>query len=100
MTEMEEKEIINAQTEDAGNKNDCGCEGDCCPPKKKNIFSKVLFVVILMAALGIIAVKLFHQPFPATNKQTQCPPRSASSGDTAKTATCDTTKGSSCCPKK
>jgi len=97
---MEENEKIMTQTEGTENQNDCGCEGCCCPPKKKNTLSKIIFAVILIAAIGIIAFKLFYQPAPVAAKESCCPPGSSSKCDTSKTATCDTTKGSSCCPKK
>lgn len=82
-----------------GNK-DCGCEGGCCPPKKKNPFAKIIFAVVILAALGVIAIKLFHQQPPAASSGACCPPGSATKCDTVKTVPCDTTKGSTCCPKK
>ncbi len=81
-------------------KQDCGCEGGCCPPKRKNPFTKILFAVVIVAALGIIGFKLFHQKAPAAAKSSCCPQSSTSACDTAKKTTCDTIKGSSCCPKK
>jgi len=97
---MEETDKINAQPAGQTNQNDCGCEGNCCLPKKKNPLTKIIFAIILLAAIGIIAVKLFHQPAPASAKEACCPPGSAAGCDTTKNAACDTAKGSSCCPKK
>jgi hypothetical protein len=98
---MEDHEKNRATSEVQDNQNDCGCEGDCCPPKKHNRFAKIIFAVIILAAIGIIAVKVFRQPEPAAVKEAACCPSGSASGcDTTKTATCDTTKGSSCCPKK
>jgi hypothetical protein len=96
---MEDHEEIKAQTKNF-NSGDCGCEGNCCPPKKNNFLSKIIFAVIIVSALGIIAFKLFYQPAPVAAKESRCPPGSSAAYDTTKTATCDTTKGSSCCPKK
>ena len=79
--------------------NDCGCEGDCCPPKKKNPFTKILFAVVLLAAIAIVAVKLTHKADAPPAKASCCPEGSAGCCDTTKKSTCDTTKGSSCCPK-
>jgi arsenate reductase len=87
-------------------KQDCGCEDGCCPPKKKNPFTKWIFAVIILAALGIIGFKLFCHQTP--KNESCCPPGSSvlcdstnkATGDTTKAAPCDTTKGSSCCPKK
>lgn len=97
---MEEKQRDNLPGDIKENQQDCGCEGGCCPPKKSKVLPKIIFTVILVAALGVVAVKLFLQPAPVTAKESCCPPGSTSGCDTSKTATCDTTKGSSCCPKK
>ena len=79
-------------------KSDCGCEGDCCPPKKKSPIKTIIFGIILLAALAILGFKLAHKNDPEAAAQKTCTPGS-SCCDTAKTAKCDTTKGSSCCPK-
>jgi hypothetical protein len=81
------------------NKQDCGCADGNCKPKKKNIFSKSIFAIILLAAVGIIGVKLIGQSEKASGKQTTASGKAACC-DTSKSSTCDTTKGSSCCPKK
>ena len=81
------------------NPNDCNCEGNCCPPKKNNIPSKIIFILIVLAAIGVIASKLVNKPAPAVAKESCCPPQFSTGYDTAKKVTCDTTKGSSCCPK-
>ena len=95
---MEEKEKTSNIPDTKGNGNDCGCEGNCCPPKKNNMLTKIIFAVVLLAAIGIISVKLFNKPAPATGQEVPCKPGS-SCCDTTKVKTCDTTKGSSCCPK-
>jgi len=77
---------------------DCGCADGNCKPKKKNILSKVIFAVILLAAIAIIGVKLAGRSDAATEKQSVALPGKASACDSSKT-TCDTTKGSSCCSK-
>ena len=97
---MEENEKSNTPAECREEKHDCGCEGNCCPPKKNNIFTKIIFAVILLASVGVIAVKLLRKPVPAAATESCCPPGSTAGCDTTKTAACDTTKGSSCCPKK
>jgi len=96
---MEENKKIETQPEGRGNQDDCGCEGGNCQPKKSNLFTKIFFAVILMAAVGIIAVKIFYRPSVAANKEAACKPGSSACCDTTKAATCDTTKGSACCPK-
>ena len=79
---------------------DCGCSDGSCEPKKKNVFSKVLFAVILLAALAIIGIKLAGGPDDVSAKQVNAAPGKAAVCDTTKGNTCDTTKGTSCCPKK
>ena len=96
---MEENEKINAQPGSGENKSDCGCTDGSCQPKKSSLARNIIFAVILVAALGIIAVKLFRHPAPAAAREAACKPGSSSCCDTTKAATCDTAKGSSCCPK-
>lgn len=96
---MEDVKKDNLQEGDRTGSQDCGCEGNCCPPKKNNRIAKIIFAVIILAAVGIIAVKVFIQPAPATAKEAACCPGGSTGCDTTKTATCDTAKGSSCCPK-
>jgi hypothetical protein len=89
-----------------GKQNDCGCDGDCCPPKKSNPFTKIIFIVVVVAALGIVGVKLFSPSPPAAAIQACCPEGTAgcdtskaAACDTSGKAKCDTSKGTSCCPK-
>ncbi len=79
--------------------NDCNCQDNCCPPKKNNIVAKIIFTIVLLAAFGVIAFKLVNKPAPAAVKESCCPPKFTTGYDTTKNVTCDTTKGSSCCPK-
>jgi hypothetical protein len=79
--------------------NDCNCDGECCPPGKNNIFSKLIFAVIILTAMGIVAVKIFYHQAPAVNHQGLNNKGAAACCDTTPAKPCDTTKGSSCCPK-
>ena len=81
-------------------KQDCDCDGNCCKPKKTNILSKVIFAVILLAALGIIGMKLVNKPDPKDTKQTVSAPGKSSCCDTTKTKGFDPKKDSSCCSKE
>ena len=51
-------------------KQDCGCGTDCCTPKKSKLWMKIVFIVIVAAAIAIVTVKLisnnrnFPQPEP------------------------------------
>jgi len=95
---MVENDKIKNQT-GGPDKQNCDCEGNCCPPKTNNKSKKVIFTVILLAAIGLVAFKLFNKPAPAAVKESCCPAKFTTGYDTTKTVTCDTTKGSSCCPK-
>jgi hypothetical protein len=96
---MKEKQEGNFQSENPDNKDNCGCDDNCCPPKKNNKVVKIVFTIVLLAAIGVIAFKLVNKPAPAAVKESCCPPKFTTGYDTTKNATCDTTKGSSCCPK-
>jgi len=96
---------IKSQENTDHEKNDCGCDGNCCPPKKKSIWPKIIFTIVILAAIGIIAAKLlFTSPpapaSPAMNSQVVNDPNSPKWADSCKSGSgCDTTKGSSCCGK-
>jgi hypothetical protein len=96
---MEENTKDNPNTEDGIKKQNCGCDCDCNKPKKRNIFSILLFAVILLAALGIIGMKLINKPDPKDNKQMLSTPGKPSCCDTTMAKGCDTKKDSSCCSK-
>jgi hypothetical protein len=93
-------EIIkdNPETGNDPVKKDCGCDGDCCKPKKRNNFSIILFVVIIVAALGIIGMKLITKPDPKDSKETVAVP-GKSCCDTSTAKCCEEKKDSSCCAK-
>ena len=96
----DDNEKIKFQEQNKENRNDCGCEGDCCPPKKHNIVRTIFFAVIILAAMGIVAFKLTHKPAAEPGKESCCPPGSSATCDTTKTSSSDTSGNSSCCPKK
>jgi hypothetical protein len=96
---MEEINKENPEAGEVNKKQDCGCDGDCCKPKKRNIFSILLFAVILLAALGVIGMKFYHSPSLKGDKQTVAVPGKGSCCDTTKTGCCDTKKDSACCSK-
>lgn len=96
---MEENDKDNLKVENDHKQQDCGCNGDCGKPKKRNIFSIILFAVILVAALGIIGMKLVNKPDPKDTKQTVAVPGKGSCCDTTSTKGCDPKKDSSCCSK-
>jgi len=97
---MDENENLGSQSQSRGNGKDCGCEDGCCTPKKSNPFKKIIFIVIILAALGIVAFKLTRQTAPVSAKGSCCPPGSSANCDTTKSGSCDTTKSASCCPQK
>lgn len=81
---------------------DCGCDGDCCQPAKKQPWMKIVFVVIVVAALAIASIKIFNQNTTSaagTNVSTEksgCCPQSRQ--DSCARAG-DSLKSHSCCPK-
>jgi hypothetical protein len=99
---MEENTKQEPVAGDENKQKDCGCDGgDCCQPQKSNKLAKIIFGIILLAALSIIVVKLVNPPAPAAPEKAGCCADPKASGcDTTKTAGCDTTKSSSCCSKK
>ena len=91
----------NPPVEGENQKQDCGCTDGSCQPKKKNILSKLIFALILLAAVAIIGIKLSGRSGSASVKQSVAPGKAACCDTTkANSKTCDTTKGSSCCAKK
>lgn len=97
---MEDQYTNKPQAEGNSNSADCGCSDGSCKPKKKNVLSKILFTVIIMAALAIIVIKIAGNTEKVSGKQLSTSPGKAAVCDTTKGKTCDTTKGSSCCSKK
>ena len=82
---------------------DCGCTDGCCTPQKKNsIWSKILFLVIVLAAGTIITVKLVANQTASSEKCCEKPTSATccpSTGAQAATpACCATPATSSCCP--
>lgn len=97
---MDNSDKLRNQTGDPDKQN-CDCESNCCPPKKTSILPKMIFSVVLLAAMGVILVKLFFTsaPTPASNQQVFRNPDSPAWSDSTQSKCCDTTKGTSCCPK-
>ena len=90
--------------ENQNNNKDCGCDTNCCQPAKKgNLWTKILFVVIMLAVVSIINVKLVGKdnnqklvsPANAKTKDVNC----ADSAKKACDKVCDPSSSSSCCPQ-
>ncbi|MFH0895591.1 MAG: hypothetical protein V2A54_14240 [Bacteroidota bacterium] len=82
-------------------KQDCECGTDCCTPKKSKCWMKILFIVIIAAALTIVVVKLTGKSNDeATPKQDTVKTQKAGAADSAKSCNkpCGSDKKSSCCP--
>jgi len=84
---------------------DCGCGDGCCTPKKKgNLWTKILFFVIVLAAGTIITVKLAGKPnapqpvkcCSSTQSSSSCCPQTAKQ-DTVPAKCCDTQEKTPCC---
>jgi hypothetical protein len=95
---MDYNEKNNQQDGVTGNQAGCDCEGNCCPPKKKSPLRSVIFGIVILAALGIVAFKIFGDKPAAAAGKSCCPPGSAATCDTTG-AKADTAKKSSCCPE-
>lgn len=80
---------------DSSTSSDCSCDNkECCPPKKKPIWIKLLSFLVLLIALSIIIFKIFNSDISAKS----------SAKEAANSSCCDTTpKGDTnatpCCPK-
>jgi hypothetical protein len=98
---MNEEQVNCTPGGEKADRLDCGCDGNCCTPKKKSILPKLIFAVVMLAALGVIAAKLSMQPdpSPAAGRQVPSDQGSPACCDSSASKTCDTTKTSSCCPK-
>jgi hypothetical protein len=93
---MEEKKTL---------KQDCGCDSDCCQPKKNNNWKKFIFIAVILAAGIIVTVKLVG------NKNANSQVNTETSNIQAPKNGCDTSvvntctklsrpeNKSSCCPK-
>jgi|WetSurMetagenome_2_1015567.scaffolds.fasta_scaffold698703_2 hypothetical protein len=76
---------------------DCGCDDpNCCPPKKKPRWKIILSLLVILAALSVVVIKVAGDKQKPVEK---CTPGSSCCDTTTSKNGCDTTKGSSCCPK-
>jgi hypothetical protein len=74
---------------------DCGCEnGECCPPKRKPKWMKIVSVIVLLAALSIIFIKVFND-HPVDKPKQECVPGNSSCCDSASKSASD----KPCCSK-
>jgi len=78
--------------------NDCGCDGNCCPPKRRPKWMAILSIVILIAAISIVTVKLSQNHSMAAGS-VHAEKEKSSCCDTAAYSKSDTIKKSSCCPE-
>ncbi len=85
-------------------KQNCDCGPDCCTPKKKNkLWMKLLFILIILAAVAIITVKLAGKNHSEANvtKDTVNVQQTAGCCDTTGIKTCVKVCNPSqgCCPQ-
>lgn len=85
---------------------DCGCSssGDCCTPKKSKLWMKIVFIVIVVAAMAIVTVKLVNSNNCKSDaKGVTVATEKSGCGDSTKSIKCvkicDPEKNPSCCPK-
>jgi len=80
---------------------DCGCDGDCCQPAKSKPWMKIIFFVIIAAAITIVTIKLVNKNYSDTTvKGTAVTTGKTGCGDTTKSKTCSKNGNSSCCSKE
>jgi hypothetical protein len=83
---------------------ECNCSDNCCQTPKQKIRKKLIFFIVIIAALAIVAIKLSSNSLSGD--------RQANNGNTVQNTigadtlgsktcskTCDTSKTSSCCPQ-
>lgn len=99
---MEENTNNNPKTEASCG---CGSGSSCCEPKKPNKIMRIIFLVIIAGALGIIIYKFAA----GKNEITKAPESAAMMKDSAACAKADSGKpscggaedgGAPCCAKK
>lgn len=78
-------------------KQDCGCNDGCCQPKKSKPWTKILFAVVIIAAIAIIAIKFSGNNNNSDNKSTMI--KNEKIGPTDSTKSCCPKSNSLCCPK-
>ena len=85
---------------------DCGCGDGCCtPPKKRNKWQMLIFIIIVLGAIAIVALKFTGKS--SANQKADCKTECSQHGG----ACCDTTsenneagckdssKQHKCCPQ-
>ena len=83
---------------------DCNCSDNCCQPPKQKPWKKILFFVVILAALAIVTIKLTtSNPGNARITNDSISMQQSAANDTTGSKTCskacDPSKASSCCPQ-
>ena len=71
--------LLNLKNNIKMENQNCGCGENCCTPQKKgNLWKKLLFIIIVLAAGTIITVKLVNKPAKccAPSENATCCPQS------------------------
>ena len=77
---------------------DCGCSDGCCTPSKSKPWIKILFAVIIIAAVAIVTYKLVYKNDTSSKVGATVTTEKSGCGDSSKTKSCE--GGSkSCCPQ-
>ena len=82
--------------------SDCNCnDTNCCTPKKKSIWPKILLIVIVLAAVLIVLWKLYCPTAQNCSKPGCCPKDSTVTVQQDTTMSCCKKSAThSCCSKK
>ena len=80
-------------------KQDCGCDDGCCSPKtkKSKLWTKILFIVVIAAAVTVVIIKVAGNSGKSDNKSTMVQNAKIGAKDTTKP--CCAKGNSSCCDK-
>jgi hypothetical protein len=81
-------------------KQDCGCSDGCCTPKKSKPWMKILFAIIIIAALAIVTFKLVSNNNSSAKVGATISTEKSGCGDSSSTKSCEGSKDHSCCSQK
>jgi len=79
-------------------KQDCGCCDGCCTPSKSKPWMKILFAVIIIAAVAIVTYKLVNNNTTSAKVGATISTEKSGCGDSSKTKSCES-GNKSCCPQ-
>lgn len=79
-------------------KQDCGCGDGCCTPSKSKLWMKILFAIIIIAAIAIVSYKLVNNNTSSAKVGATIGTEKSGCCDSSKTKSCES-GNKSCCPE-